>query len=312
MKKRWLLVGASLLVAGALAACIRQTTRATECSPKDAAVNGMIQHPTAQLARHYEDIDYGCLFVVPYFLDIMAIESLRQGKHREEVRNYLDWVFERLNESDRWGLTGTIFDYVICCDGSEISTKQYDSADGYAGQFLMAVEAYFRATNDRAYVNRHRKKLFEVAEVITHLQDPDDGLSIAMIGYPVKYAMDNAEAYGGLVAFVRLAKKMKWSGWDTFELAASRMRQGLMIELFDQKKNVFSWAKAGHDIEPARWNRFYPDALSQLFPILYGVVPADSEIARKLWKEFKRRYTVEDLEGVEQRILFGMARDMME
>ena len=37
---------------------------------------------------------------------------------------------------------------------------------------------------------------------------------------------------------------------------------------------------------PSRWSRWYPDATSQLFPALQGVIPATSPRAAELWTGF--------------------------
>jgi len=274
--------------------------------------DGLIAHPTFQLAKHFEDLEFNCLFVVPYFLHIMANYSLLHDRYQEEVKNYLDWVFAHLNQNDRWGLSGTIFDYVICGDGTEISTMQYDSADGYAGQLLMLMETYHRKTGDTAYIESHRDALKNVANVLMALRDEQDGLSIAMIGYPVKYTMDNAEGYGGLAAYCRLAEAMGWDGVEPFAMARDAMKAGLLNELFDRKRQIFHWAIQDGAIEKSRWDKFYPDALSQIFPVLYGVVEADSDLARRLWSEFASRYREADMEGTEQKLLYRMARDLMQ
>ena len=308
MKKRWLLSAVSLLAAFSFVASCAIHRR-----PPTGSADGLIGHPTTQLAKHYEDLDYGCMLVVPYFLDIMGIYSLQRDRHVTEVKNFIDWSFARLNKGDRWGLTGTIFDYVICCDGTEISTLQYDSADGYAGQFLMLVREYYRRTGDAEYIRRHKKKLFEVAYVLVHLQDERDGLAIAMIGYPVKYTMDNSEGYGGLKAFCELAAEMGWDDVEDYRDARDAMKSGILKSLYDPVRRNFRWAVGKNGkVHSSSWDKVYPDSLAQIFPLLYGIVEPESELGRHLWREFSKRYSKRDMQGIEQEILYRMVKDMME
>lgn len=315
MKRPWWLIPVSIALAGLLCHCAstgdRPATNNTGgCAPKDFSA-GLHQHPTVQLARHYVDVDENCMFIVPYYLDIMAIHSLRQRRHLEEVRNFIDWTFDHLNDTDRWGLSGTVFDYVICHDGTEISTLQYDSADGYAGQFLMLIEEYYRRSKDVDRVRRHKEELFAIARVIIELQDEEDGLSIAMVGYPVKYLMDNSEACGGLSAFLKLADELDWKNTGPIAEARDAMKNGILKHLYNSRERIFYWAIEDEKQQGSRWNKYYPDALAQIFPILYGVIDADSELARHLWKRFESRYGDVRHRDVEQRLLVHMTREKM-
>jgi hypothetical protein len=54
-----------------------------------------------------------------------------------------------------------------------------------------------------------------------------DGLTWAKPGYPVKYLMDQSEAYGGLVAAGELGRALGNAGVDRAARDATRMRQGV-------------------------------------------------------------------------------------
>jgi hypothetical protein len=272
--------------------------------------SAMMAHPTVRLAGLYVDVDPACMFVVPYYLDIMAIHSLANDADIEIVRDFILWSFGHLNYPDRWGLEGTLFDYVICADGTEHSTRQYDSADGYAGQFLMLLRDYWKKSGDRSLLESNRDRIFDVASVILELQQ-EDGLSIAMESYPVEYLMDNGESYGGLVAFEEMARAMKWKGAKRFTKARKRMGDGIRIDLYDSKRRIFYWAIEDQTRQRSDWSRYYPDALAQLFPILYEAIEPDSDLAKEIWKEFSSRYD-ESGKDIEQRLLIRMTRWKME
>lgn len=268
---------------------------------------GMMAHPAVAMAAHYEDVVDTHMFVVPYFMYIMGIHSLQNGEHQKEVRNLIRWVFDHLDDDDRWGVAGSINDYVVLADGTEIDTRQYDSADGYAGQFLMLCHQYYEVTGDDRLIRNHENDIRLVADVILQLQDKD-GLAIAMPSYPVKYLMDNCEAYGGLKAFVKLADKMGWAQTDKYRRAKTRMKKGIMKQLYIPEKKIFYYAMDRNGKYGSAWSRYYPDAFAQLFPLLYDVVPGKSELGMELWKRFHIHQNVEPDDDVERRLLYAMLK----
>jgi len=269
------------------------------------------EHPAVVLANKYIEVGESHYLIVPYYLYIMGIYSLKHGRHLEEVRHFIVWTFAHLNDSDRWGLSGSIYDYVLCADGTEVSTLQYDSADAYAGMFMILLRDYIAATGDTEFLLPYKDRIFDVAYVMLHLQD-EDGLDIAMATYPVKYLMDNSEAYAGLLAFVALARQMRWSGVEDYAAAAIRMKQGVLDHLYDAERKNFYYAMQEGEKSPSDWNNFYPDALSQLFPIYYGIVEADSKLAQRLWREFRNRHLAKVEENIEQKLLVAMLSEKME
>ena len=120
-----------------------------------------------------------------------------------------DRYLSQLNRPDRWGLSGTIYDYEVerhgFAAGSEateivmIATRNYDSADSYAATFLTLVSEYYYKTQDSELVTANLDDINLVAQVIVSLQDKD-GLVFVKPGSRTKYLMDNAENYRGLIA----------------------------------------------------------------------------------------------------------------
>lgn len=267
-------------------------------------------HPAVALANKYLEVGESHYLIVPYYLYIMGIYSLKHGRHVEEVRKFILWTFAHLNDNDRWGLSGSIYDYVLCADGTEVSTLQYDSADSYAGMLMILLREYITATGDTELVLQHKDQIFDVAYIMIHLQD-EDGLDIAMPTYPVKYLMDNAEAYAGLKAFVSLGKQVGWSGTEEYSDAAARMKQGVLDHLYDAERKNFYYAMQEGEKSASDWNNFYPDALAQIFPVYYGIVPADSKLARRLWQEFCDRHLSKVEDNIEQKLLVAMLSGKM-
>ena len=310
-KRHLKLIIASLAVLLLLALCRCGTVRHEGCPGHKGVSIKMMKHPAVALLAEYEDINAGCQTIVPYFLSIMGVHSLLNNKHEKQVLGFIRWNLDHLNELDRWGVRGSIYDYTICFDGSELSTKQYDSADGYAGQFLILLNTYFQKTGNKIVLQKYKGEIFKVARVIIQLQD-DDGLDIAMPSYPVKYLMDNCEAFGGLEAFCSLAESLEWGNIEKFSAAKQKMKEGILTHLFDKEKMIFFWAKDEGGYHGSDWDNYYPDALAQLFPILYNVIEPDSVLAKNIWERFNRIHGSAKIEGIEQRLLINMLKEKLQ
>ena len=102
-----------------------------------------------------------------------------------------------MNNPDRNGLAGTIYDYVKR-DGQLVPTYRYDSADEHAATFLSLVSYYFNSTRDVEFVELNLDSIDLAAKAILKLQDTD-GLVRVMPGSRTKYLMDNSECYRGAV-----------------------------------------------------------------------------------------------------------------
>ncbi|MEM2960757.1 MAG: hypothetical protein QXU67_04045 [Candidatus Bathyarchaeia archaeon] len=217
---------------------------------------------------------------------------LKKDENVPAVKEYINWYIAHLNYSDKYELTGTIYDYDIHYDGKEISLESYDSVDGYAATFLILIYQYFLKTKDKRLVNENKKKLYDIAYLLIYLQD-QDGLVKAMPNDDGKFLMDNSEAFAGLDAFIKLAELKGWSeNLDYYKEAQNNIKLGILNYLYDEQAKNFYWAmdSEGTGKYKSDWDKFYPDALSQIFPILYGVVDKDSDIGKYLLEEFNKRY----------------------
>ncbi len=224
--------------------------------------------------------------VSPYTVNVYALHLLNEDHpgNRALVKAYLDWYLRHLNYPDRWGLTGTIYDYRIQYRAGarprETPLRTYDSADAYAGTFLLLFSSYVLKSRDRAFMEEHIGRLKDVAYVIVRLVDPDDGLTVALPGKKTKYLMDNAEAYAGLLYFTRLLALNVSSPGDKRDLRYyrafdTRLKQGILAGFYNADKGYFYWAiddgvKSRPDLKV-----FYPDLLSQAYPYVYCIKRPD-------------------------------------
>ena len=96
--------------------------------------------------------------------------------------------------------------------------------------------------------------------------------------------------------------------------AAERLRRAIMARLHDRTAGRFHWAESEGRVHRSSWDTYYPDALAQLFPVLYGVIPAGSGEARTLWREFASRYDPRDgrVTTPSERTIIELTRERVE
>lgn len=251
--------------------------------------------------------------VNPYFADFAAMALLdKEAMYKDNVISYMDWHFDHLNDSasDYNGVDGTIYDYTVTVsDGKvvneEITLKDgkpsYDSTDSYAATFLMLLEKYYSVTGDSEYILLHKDEIVRICEAM--LSTLHMGLTFAKPDYEVKYLMDNSEVYEGLVSAVSLFDNVL--GEDD-ALKTVSLKCTYALQWMSQKIESNLWnANAGHyysgifkngdPISEFIWDEFYPDATSQLFPIIHGVIPSDTVRAHELYKNFCESYDWQSL-----------------
>lgn len=248
----------------------------------------------------------GRLTMNPYFADFAALALLDNAeKYADNVVKYMDWHFSHLNtaEEDFNGLDGTIYDYVITMKDGRIESEavsepdnadSYDTTDSYAATFLTVVYKYFLKTGDSDYLLAHTDDLKRITDVIfSNLQN---GLTYAKPNHRVKYLMDNCEVYEGAIAAAGIFEEIVLSGRNEF----TDMRDDCKALITTVKENINSklWHFVGGYYRPGiaayvsvptkifSWDLYYPQATSQLFPIICGVIEPDTKRAQSLYGKF--------------------------
>jgi len=271
----------------------------------------LAEHPAIAIVKIYAHEGDDLNSINPYIITILALNEVRHARHLDEVRRFILWYFSKINRSDYHGLSGTIYDYIIE-NGTERSTDQYDSADGYAGLFLHLLHQYVRKTNDIEILRLHWKEIESIARVILALQD-QKGLTKALPDRPQKYLMDNCEAFGGMTGYTELRKRIGKRDSAYFNKARNALKKGILAYFYDPKNALFFWALEGGVPSVSEWNLFYPDAFAQLFPVYFGILADKPLMKQRLWVEFSGRYeaSIDDY-PIEQRIIFQLTKSTME
>jgi hypothetical protein len=180
---------------------------------------------------------------------------------------------------------GFVTDYTVNA-GSPVSTGDMDSTDAYAGTFLMAVRDTYQATRDSSQLASLRPGIVGAINAIEATQD-SDGLTWAKPSWHVKYAMDQAETYGGLAAAAQVASVLGDSALaNRASSDATRMRNGF-AKLWNPATRAYDWAV--HDDgyhHPTDWAVLYPDALQQAWVVAFGL--ADPSHVKTLVSHFTK------------------------
>jgi len=147
-----------------------------------------------------------------------------------------------------------------------------DSTDAYAGTFLLAARDTWKVTGDKTRLASLHAGVAAAVHAIESTQDAD-GLTWAKPSWHVKYAMDEAETYGGLNAAVEIAKALGDSALATRASSdASRLKNGF-AKLWNPSTAAYDWAlhESGAR-QPTNWSILYPDALQEVWPVAFGLV----------------------------------------
>lgn len=265
-------------------------------------------HPVRIICSRYREMPYE-VFMTPYEACLYALDDIDNPDHVHDVRLFLEWYLSRVNRSDKHGMSGTVYDFILYGDIEKV-LPQYDSIDGYSGVILFLLNKYYEITDDVILIDLYWQQIEDIAYTIPFLQQKD-GLTIALPDYRVKYLMDNSEAYGGIMSFLNLAQKTdKKINTAYYKSIADSIKRGIWEELYNSENDSFRWSdeKEGGSVN---WSNFYPDAYAQIFPIYYDILDDDRKY--EVWKEFIANHPAEswNKEPVEQAVFCGLVRKKM-
>jgi len=160
--------------------------------------------------------------------------------------------------------------------------------------FISLLNEYYEKSNDVQYIKDHTVQINMIMNVI--FSTLDDGLTFATPSYKVKYLMDNSEVYKGLSDAYNLYSTVLSSeaGYSQKILSArSAMKNKIETKMWTSKGYGHYWSGIDYPNSPEkfRWNRFYADATSQLFPVINGVVSAKNKRSKHVYKLFNKYWS---------------------
>lgn len=212
---------------------------------------------------------------VPYFANLTLTAVAADPALQPCIRPYLDWYVRHMDRG------GYIDDYLFTDAGERPGRR--DSEDSYAATFLTLVRAYTAAQGPE-WATAHLDDLRRLEQVIRRAQS-SDGLCWAKRSWPVKFTEDNCEVYRGLCDWAAVLQQLDQQEAANSVLAAAwRVRAAVLERLYDPRRQCFYYARLplGLHVGP-NWRRWI-EVATQLFPLLYGVLPPSDLLARVLYE----------------------------
>lgn len=199
--------------------------------------------------------------ISPYLANYAAIglaEAAKQtgsGTYANAAWKWLSWYAAHQDGN------GFVTDYNVNASGVETSTDDEDSTDAYAGTYLSAVRATYLVDPNQSRLRALHASVAAAVGAIEATQDVD-GLTFAKPTWPVKYLMDQTEAYNGLMSVVELASALRDRALAARALADADALQTGIDSLWDAPTGAYDWAKSG-SLSTTDWTVLYPDAMEQ-------------------------------------------------
>ncbi|HUN92229.1 MAG TPA: hypothetical protein VMU33_09240 [Burkholderiaceae bacterium] len=261
-----------------------------------------------QVHRRYildRQLDDGALpdshdFINPYFANI-AIAGLLDipdddaRDNEAAARRWFTWYLAHADRSDanRWQIRGTIAMYDIR-GGSEVARDDASNVDANPGTLLAALLAFARRGGKaaREFVASNHDELREIADVMVALED--HGLTWVKPDYRVKYLIDNCQVLRGYEDGAQLFRMIDDAdGTARFEQHAASLRRAIETRLWNAADQSFYYDLDAHDHgQPVDWTAWYAPrgAVSQLFPLIYGVLDPGDPRAVALYRRFNEAF----------------------
>jgi hypothetical protein len=273
-------------------------------------------HPALDILAHYQSRDNVENVVIPHVINLMALHLLRSQHAGEpgtiqKVRRYIDWYIAHLNYADKYEITGSMYDYAISPEGKEKSLQSSDSICRYAASFLLLLGRYLQVSGDRLVIEANSKKIQDLAYNIPFLQG-EDGLIRAFPKQEDVFLVDNCVSYAGICAIIKLSRQFKWDIEEYYLEIKQRLATAIFTYLYIPGNKSFYWAIQNGVKRAPDWNRFYPDAYVQLFPLVFdvlnqpkGVFSRQRSTKRAIWKRFGKlfRHKLRNI-PVEQKLIY--------
>jgi len=245
--------------------------------------------------------------IMPYFSNLGVMGFTKNSTYYPNVKNWMEWYWNRVSWPDKWGIYGSINNFDVSSTGAETpvpdpdaqGNHNPDSTDSYAGTFLSLAYAYYNTGDSaaRSYITSiqppNSNRLDYVGEVVVHTkQSNGNNLTWARPDYNIEYLMDNCEAYRGLRDLASLYTAYGLSTQASFYTThADQMLNGIQTALWNSANNDYYWYTTDSGSSgTVNWNVWYPDAVSQIFPIAFGVIQPTDQRAINIWNTFQSHW----------------------
>jgi hypothetical protein len=229
----------------------------------------LAQGPEGAIASHTDRT-----FVDPYLASFgvgglaAAARATGDPRYGDAAWRALEWYAANMD------IRGYVTDFSVTPSGL-VSTGDQDSTDAYSGMFLIALEATKNAAPNPTRFAALAPKVRVAVDAIRSTQRAD-GLTGAKPTWMVAYLMNEGEAYAGLLAGARLASSLGDRTTARNASAAADRISRAVDRLWNASTGSYDWAVHPNGVrQPTNWAQLYPDAVSQVWAVRYGLVRRD-------------------------------------
>jgi hypothetical protein len=215
----------------------------------------------------------------------------------KECQLYIQWYLNHLNNSDQYGLTGTIFNYQIFPNGKEKVIKNGADLDIQAATFILLLHRFQRITGYRQMIAQNEQKIANIAYLIPYLQDEKDDLVQTFPTSDQKLLVNNCLSYAALDSFIQLSTEFDWGKEDYYRGVRNDLKDAILTHMYRKNRGEFFHKieksdKPGHRKKHlVDWDNFFPGIYAQLFPIYLRIWPEnDPEGRKQLWEKIRDLY----------------------
>ena len=273
-----------------------------------------LEHSALKILKNYGNVNKGANRIYPYEINIMAIDMLKEKDtiHIAECQYYIQWYLSHLNPSDRYGLSGTIYEYDAFPNGDEKSTNVYTSVDESAASFILLIHRFYKVSGFEKTIRQNAKKIQDIAYLIPYCQDSTDGLIRSIPETGRKYLTANCEDYAAIGAFIQLIDIFGWENRSLYENVQMELKNAIQKKFYRKNLNDFYYIIDNRGKYSPDWKPFSDATYAQLFPLLYRIVPNAID-ATKLWVKLQQVYPKESIDRLPhvQNIVFRWTSDVM-
>ncbi len=260
----------------------------------------------------------------PYFANLGVTGFTKDAAYYTNVKNYMEWYWNSVSwprtfvvNGQNVNIYGAINDFDLGSNNSQTAVPDPDaqgnhhpdSTDAYAGTFLSLAYDYYQTGDSAAqsYINSivfppppNSDRLDYVGEVVVSTkQSNGNNLTWARPDFNIEYLMDNCEAYRGLRDLQSLYTALGQTGKASFYgTHADEMLNGnpagtggIQNSLWNSANSNYFWYTTDTGTSgTVDWSKWYPDSVSQVFPIAFGIIQPSDPRAQSLWSTFQSHW----------------------
>jgi hypothetical protein len=235
---------------------------------------------------------------------IKAFQMTGKKEYLDGAKKFIDfWMAYQNKEPDRFGVAGTFYDKYVDNKTGEIKNHYYAKAESVSNQGGPGYDAsdadgpavawtlweYYKLTGNSQYLEQYRENLKLILKSMQATVDPADSLTYCHPRWSFKYLMDVCEVWAFLDSLENIFHQLSEQQLaEDCRLWKNNIRQTINRNWWNSKGSWYYWYldNGGNYNKDMNWNKWYPDAAEQIWPLLWGLTTTEQAETQTVWKEF--------------------------